>query len=57
MDIKQYDTVLLKNGQIAAIVEVFSKEDFLVDIGDSPSDWETIMISIDDIEQVLCQSQ
>ena len=44
MTIKQYDTVLLKDGREACIVEAFDNKVFLADIGDSPADWETIEI-------------
>ena len=53
MVVRQYDDVLLKDGREAAIVEVFSDRDFLADVGSSPADWETILITIDDIEKVL----
>lgn len=53
MEIKQYDTVLLKDGREAAVVEVFSETEFMADVGDSPEDWETIDITIDDIERVI----
>lgn len=53
MKVEQYDTVLLKDGRQAAIIEVYDKTRFLADIGDSPQDWNTIDISIDDIEQVI----
>lgn len=53
MKIEQYCTVLLKDGREAAIVEVFSERDFLADVGSSPKDWETISITIDDVEKVI----
>ena len=53
MKIKQYGTVLLKDGREAAIVEIFSDTDFLVDVGDSSKDWETIPITLDDIARVI----
>lgn len=53
MIIQQYDEVLLKDGREAAIVEVFSDRDFLADVGSSEKDWETIDITVDDIEKVL----
>lgn len=53
MKIKQYDEVLLKDGRTAAIVEVFSERDFLVDVGSSPADWDTISVTIHEIEKVL----
>ena len=42
MKIKQYDTVLL-----------FENKAFIADVGDSPTDWETISLTIDDIEKVI----
>lgn len=53
MKIKQYDTVVLKDGREACIVETLSDKSFLADIGSSPSDWDTIDITIDDIEKVI----
>lgn len=53
MIIKQYDTVLLKDGREAAIVEAFDNKVFIADVGSSPKDWETIDITIDDIERVI----
>ena len=50
MIINQYDTVLLKDGRTAVIVEIFSDREFLADVGCSPADWDTIDITIDDIE-------
>lgn len=53
MIVKQYDTVLLKDGREAAIVEVFENRVFIADVGSSHNDWETISVTIDDIEKVL----
>ncbi len=53
MDIKQYDTVVLKDCRQAAIVEVLSDIQFIADVGDDPSTWETIEITIDNIKEVL----
>lgn len=53
MTVKQYDTVLLKDGREASIVEAFDNKVFIADVGDSTEDWETIDITIDDIEKVL----
>lgn len=52
MNINQYDTVILKDGREAAIVEVLDASHFIADIGDSPADWDTIDITKDDIERV-----
>ena len=52
MKIEEFDTVILKNGQSAAIVEKLSEDTFIADIGDSTKDWDTITITIDEIEKV-----
>lgn len=57
MIVKQYDTVLLKDGREAAIVEAFENKVFIADVGDSPADWDTIDITIEDIERVLHRSE
>lgn len=49
-EIKEFEAVYLKDGRRAAIVEVLSPTDFLADIGSGPEDWETISITIDDID-------
>lgn len=53
MKIKEYDTVLLKDGRRAAIVEVLSDTQFIADVGSSPKDWNTIDITLDQIDRVL----
>ncbi len=53
MIIREFDTVLLKDGREAAIVEAFENKVFIADVGSSPKDWETISINIDDIERIL----
>lgn len=53
MIVKEFDTVLLKDGRKASIVDVFDEKVFIADVGNSPKDWETISITIDDIERVL----
>lgn len=53
MVVKQYDTVLLKDGRKASIVEAFDNKVFIADVGSSPKDWETIDISIDDIDKII----
>ena len=52
MKIEEFDTVILKNGQSAAVVEKLSEDTFMADIGDSPKDWDTITITINEIEKV-----
>lgn len=53
MVIKEFDTVLLKDGREASIVEAFENKAFIADVGGSPKDWETIDITIEDIEKVI----
>ena len=53
MEVKQYDTVILKDGRRAVIVEAFENKAFLADVGDSPKDWDTISVTIDEIEKVI----
>ena len=57
MKIKEFDTVLLKDGREAAIVEVLDATHFLADVGDSPADWDTIDVTMDDIEKVIHRSE
>ena len=57
MHIEEFDSVLLKNGQTAAIVDKLSEDAFIADIGDSPEDWDTITITIDDIEKVVYRNK
>lgn len=56
MVVKQYDTVLLKDGRQAAIVEALDNRFFIVDVGDNPKNWETIDITMDEIEKILYSS-
>ncbi len=53
MEVKEFDTVLLKDGRKASIMEAFENKVFIADVGKSPKDRETIDITIDDIEKVL----
>lgn len=44
----QFDTVILKDGRVAAIVD-FIGEYYIVDVGSSPEDWDTIEVREEDI--------
>lgn len=57
MKIKEFDTILLKDGRQADIMEVLDEKTFIADVGSSPKDWETIDITIDDIEKVIHTTQ
>lgn len=48
--IKQYDHVVLKDGREGCVVEIYGDQDkFDVDIGSSPTDWETVYVAREDI--------
>ena len=51
--IKEFDRILLKDGREADVMEAFENKAFIVDVGSSPEDWETISVTIEDIEKVL----
>lgn len=58
MELHELDTVLLKDGRKAAIVflspgEEYKNDDVLVDVGDSPKTWDTILVPQSDIVKVL----
>lgn len=57
MDIKEFDVVLLKDGREATIVEAPGPDALTADVGSSPKDWETIFITINDIERRICDAQ
>ena len=48
---QQYESVLLKDGRIATIVEVYEPGAYDADIGDSPEDWATVYGITDDAEK------
>ena len=51
---QQYESVLLKEGRIATIVEVYEPGAYDADIGDSPEDWATVYgITDDETEQEM----
>lgn len=53
MELKQYDSVRLKDGREGCIVEVWSDDAFEVDVGSSEKDWETITVKLEQIEKKL----
>lgn len=49
--IKKYDIVRLKDGREGCVVEILGDQEiFLVDIGSSTSDWETISVKRSEID-------
>lgn len=57
MKIEQYDTVLLKDGREACIVEVLSETVFIADVGSNPKDWDTIDITLDMIDRIIAKNK
>ena len=53
--IKGFDKVLLKAGREADVMETFANKVFIVYVGDSLQDWETISVIIDYIEKNRCK--
>lgn len=52
--IKQYDEILLKDGRTGCVVEVLGKQDvFIIDVGSSPDDWETVEVKRDKIDKII----
>ena len=56
MQIKEFDTVLLKDGREGSVMEAFDNKVFIVDVGSSTEDWETISVTINEIEKVIQHS-
>ena len=49
-EISMFDHVKLKDGREGAVVEIFGNQDvFLVDIGTSSADWDTIEVQRSEI--------
>nr|WP_326183980.1 hypothetical protein [uncultured Oscillibacter sp.] len=53
MRIKRYDTVRLKDGRKATIVEILTDTVFIADVGDGPENWDTIDITLDMVDDVI----
>lgn len=53
----QFDTVLLKDGQIGTITDVFEPDTYFVDIGTSPKDWDNITVTNDEINRLATQRE
>lgn len=54
---QQYDTVLLKDGRLSTLVEVFEPDTYIADVGSSPKDWDTIDITEKDIERLATKEE
>lgn len=53
-----YESVLLKDGRIATIIEVYEPDAYDADIGHSPKDWAMVYgITDDDIERKATEEE
>lgn len=52
-ELKQYDSVILKDGRRGAVVEIWGDKGLSVDIGSSPKDWDNIDVSWDDVKEII----
>ena len=51
MEYKLYDTVELIDGRTGCVVERTGDDGYIIDVGDSIKDWETIIVSADKIKR------
>lgn len=52
--VREFDTVRLKDGTVACVVEAYDEQDvFDVDIGSSSADWDTITVKREDIVEII----
>lgn len=58
MKIKEFDTVLLKDGRKGSVIEAFPDGSLIIDIGNSPENWETLYDkTVADVEKVIYSSE
>lgn len=54
---EEFVSVLLKDGRIGAITDVFEPDTYFVDVGTSPKDWDNITVTEDQIERLATESE
>ena len=47
---KMYDNIKLKDGRVGCIVDISGDVGYIVDVGDSPDDFETIAIRKEEVQ-------
>ena len=58
MKIKEFDTVLLKDGRECSDIEAFPDGSLIIDIGNSPENWETLYDkTVADVEKIIYSSE
>lgn len=54
MKLKEFDTVLLKDGRIASVTEIFPNGALVLDVGSTPDTWETLYDkTLSDVEEII----
>lgn len=54
MKVKEFDTVLLKDGRTGSVMEIFPDGSLIVDVGSSSEDWETLYDkTVEDVEKII----
>ncbi|GHU90291.1 hypothetical protein FACS1894202_09860 [Clostridia bacterium] len=56
MEIKQFDTVRLKDGAEGTAVEIYPDGSIYMDVGTTSETWDSYYVPIDDIAEVIPQS-
>lgn len=54
---KLYEIVKLKDGRVGCIVDISGDVGYIIDIGNSPDDWETIAIRKEEVEGLADESE
>lgn len=54
---QQFAEILLKDGRIGAITDVFEPDTYFVDVGSSPKDWDNITVTDSDIERLATREE
>ncbi len=52
MDLHEFDVIKLKDGRTGTVVD-FLGNDYVVDIGTDESNWDTIVVSEDEIDSLV----
>lgn len=54
---QQFAEILLKDGRIGAITDVFEPDTYFVDVGSSPKDWDNITVKEEDIARCATKEE
>lgn len=54
---QQFAEILLKDGRIGAITDVFEPDTYFVDVGLSPKDWDNVTVTDADIARLATRQE